>query len=60
VRLIPTVNAHAQAHWEGHAYYERVAPCFASIEEAEDVVQVASEAKGLFECLPPQESERML
>src|SRR5260370_27778652 len=45
---------------EGQAYYERVAPLLRSIEEAEDVVQVASEAKGLLRVSAPQEFGRML
>jgi DNA-binding transcriptional LysR family regulator len=45
---------------EGHAYYERVAPLLRSIEEAEDVVQVASEAKGLLRVSAPQEFGRVL
>src|SRR6202790_3496076 len=45
---------------EGSAYYDRVAPLLRSIEEAEDVVQVASEAKGLLRVSAPQEFGRML
>jgi DNA-binding transcriptional LysR family regulator len=45
---------------EGQAYYERVAPLLRSIEEAEDVVQTASEAKGLLRVSAPQEFGRVL
>jgi DNA-binding transcriptional LysR family regulator len=45
---------------EGTAYYERVAPLLRAIEEAEDVVQVASEAKGLLRVSAPQEFGRLL
>src|SRR6267154_1518306 len=45
---------------EGQAYYERVAPLLRSIEEAEDVVQVASQAKGLLRVSAPQEFGRVL
>jgi DNA-binding transcriptional LysR family regulator len=45
---------------EGQAYYERVKPLLQSIEDAEDVVQVASEAKGLLRVSAPQEFGRVL
>src|SRR6202166_1677923 len=45
---------------EGQAYYERVAPLLRSIEEAEDVVQVSSQAKGLLRVSAPQEFGRVL
>jgi len=40
---------------EGQAYYERVAPLLRAIEDAEDVVQAASDAKGLLRVSAPQE-----
>src|SRR5580704_17861575 len=47
VRLIQRSTRTLRLTSEGSAYYERVAPLLRAIEEAEDVVQVASEAKGL-------------
>src|SRR6267154_4577641 len=44
---------------EGTAYYERVAPLLRALEEAEDVVQVAAEAKGLLRVSAPQEFGRL-
>lgn len=45
---------------EGQAYYERVAPLLRAIEDAEDVVQVATTARGLIRVSAPQELGRML
>src|SRR5882762_7612392 len=55
VRLIQRSTRTLNLTAEGQAYYERVAPLLRSIEEAEDVVQVASEAKGLLRVSAPQE-----
>ena len=60
VRLIQRSTRTLSLTAEGHAYYERVAPLLRSIEEAEDIVQVASEAKGLLRVSAPQEFGRML
>jgi DNA-binding transcriptional LysR family regulator len=47
VRLIQRSTRMLSLTTEGQAYYERVAPLLRAIEDAEDVVQAASEAKGL-------------
>jgi DNA-binding transcriptional LysR family regulator len=60
VRLIQRSTRTLSLTAEGQAYYERVAPLLRSIEDAEDVVQVASEAKGLLRVSAPQEFGRML
>ena len=60
VRLIQRSTRTLSLTTEGQAYYERVAPLLRAIEEAEDVVQVASEAKGLLRVSAPQEFGRML
>lgn len=60
VRLIQRSTRTLSLTAEGQAYYERVAPMLRSIEDAEDVVQVASEAKGLLRVSAPQEFGRML
>src|SRR5258706_9814221 len=60
VRLLHRSTRTLSLTAEGTAYYERVAPLLRAIEEAEDVVQVASEAKGLLRVSAPQEFGRML
>jgi DNA-binding transcriptional LysR family regulator len=60
VRLIQRSTRTLNLTTEGQAYYERVAPLLRAIEEAEDVVQVAAEAKGLLRVSAPQEFGRML
>ena len=60
VRLIQRSTRTFSITTEGQAYYERVAPLLRGIEEAEDVVQVASAAKGLLRVSAPQEFGRML
>jgi DNA-binding transcriptional LysR family regulator len=60
VRLIQRSTRTLGLTAEGAAYYERVAPLLRAIEEAEDVVQVASEAKGLLRVSAPQEFGRLL
>jgi len=60
VRLIQRSTRTLGLTAEGTAYYERVAPLLRAIEEAEDVVQVASEAKGLLRVSAPQEFGRLL
>jgi DNA-binding transcriptional LysR family regulator len=45
---------------EGQAYYERVAPLLRAIDDAEDVVQAASTARGTLRVSAPQEFGRML
>src|SRR5580692_8899922 len=60
VRLIQRSTRTLSLTTEGQAYYERVAPLLRAIEEAEDVVQVAAEAKGLLRVTAPQEFGRML
>ena len=60
VQLIQRSTRTLKLTSEGQAYYERVAPLLRSIEEAEDVVQVASEAKGLLRVSAPQEFGRVL
>src|ERR1700738_2554379 len=60
VRLIQRSTRTLSVTAEGQAYYERVAPLLRGIEEAEDVVQVASAAKGLLRVSAPQELGRML
>src|ERR1700726_4334886 len=60
VRLIRRSTRTLSLTAEGTAYYERVAPLLRAIEEAEDVVQVASEAKGLLRVSAPQEFGRLL
>ena len=60
VRLIQRSTRTLSLTAEGTAYYERVGPLLRAIEEAEDVVQVASEAKGLLRVSAPQEFGRML
>lgn len=45
---------------EGQAYYERVAPLLRAIEDAEDIVQAATTARGLIRVSAPQEFGRML
>src|SRR5258707_13027607 len=44
VRLIQRSTRTLSLTTEGQAYYERVAPLLRAIEDAEDVVQVSSEA----------------
>src|SRR5260370_37926070 len=60
VRLIQRSTRTLSLTREGQAYYERVAPLLRAIEDAEDVVQVASEAKGLLRVSAPQEFGRVL
>jgi DNA-binding transcriptional LysR family regulator len=60
VRLIQRSTRSLNLTAEGQAYYERVAPLLRSIEEAEGVVQVASDAKGLLRVSAPQEFGRIL
>ncbi len=60
VRLIQRSTRTLGLTAEGTAYYERVAPLLRAIEEAEDVVQVASEAKGRLRVSAPQEFGRLL
>src|ERR1700724_3852708 len=60
VRLIQRSTRTLSLTTEGQAYYERVAPLLRGIEDAEDVVQAASEAKGLLRVSAPQEFGRML
>ncbi len=60
VRLLQRSTRTLSLTAEGTAYYERVAPLLRAIEEAEDVVQVASEAKGLLRVSAPQEFGRLL
>ena len=60
MRLIQRSTRTLSLTAEGQAYYESVAPLLRSIEEAEDVVHVASEAKGLLRVSAPQEFGRML
>src|SRR6266849_3990444 len=60
VRLIQRSTRTLSLTTEGQAYYERVAPLLRAIEDAEDVVQAASEAKGLLRVSAPQEFGRML
>jgi DNA-binding transcriptional LysR family regulator len=60
VRLIQRSTRTLSVTAEGQAYYERVAPLLRGIEEAEEVVQVATEAKGLLRVSAPQEFGRML
>ena len=60
VRLIQRSTRMLSLTAEGTAYYERVAPLLRAIEEAEDVVQVAAEAKGLLRVSAPQEFGRLL
>src|ERR1700680_1197003 len=59
-RLIQRSTRTLSLTTEGQAYYERVAPLLRAIEDAEDVVQAASEAKGLLRVSAPQEFGRML
>ena len=58
VRLIQRSTRTLSLTPEGVAYYERVSPLLRAIEDAEDVVQVASEAKGLLRVSAPQEFGR--
>jgi len=60
VRLIQRSTRTLSLTSEGTAYYERVAPLLRAIEEAEDVIQVASEAKGRLRVSAPQEFGRLL
>jgi len=60
VRLIQRSTRTLSLTAEGTAYYERVAPLLRAIEEAEDVVQIASQAKGLLRVSAPQEFGRLL
>jgi DNA-binding transcriptional LysR family regulator len=60
VRLIQRTTRTLNLTAEGAAYYERVAPLLRLIEEAEDVVQIASRAKGLLRVSAPQEFGRLL
>jgi DNA-binding transcriptional LysR family regulator len=60
VRLIQRSTRTLSLTSEGTAYYERVAPLLRAIEEAEDVIQVASTAKGLLRVSAPQEFGRLL
>ena len=60
VRLIQRSTRTLNLTAEGAAYYERVAPLLRLIEEAEDVVQIASRAKGLLRVSAPQEFGRLL
>src|SRR3984893_8986464 len=60
LRLIHRSTRTLSLTTEGQAYYERVAPLLRGIEDAEDVVQAASEAKGLLRVSAPQEFGRML
>jgi DNA-binding transcriptional LysR family regulator len=60
VRLIQRSTRTLSLTSEGTAYYERVAPLLRAMEEAEDVIQVASTAKGLLRVSAPQEFGRLL
>jgi DNA-binding transcriptional LysR family regulator len=60
VRLIQRSTRTLSLTSEGTAYYERVAPLLRAIEEAEEVIQVASAAKGLLRVSAPQEFGRLL
>jgi DNA-binding transcriptional LysR family regulator len=60
VRLIQRSTRVLSLTTEGQAYYERVAPLLRAIDQAEDVLQVASAAKGLLRVSAPQEFGRML
>src|SRR4030081_1327975 len=60
VRLIQRSTRTLSLTTEGQAYYERVAPLLRAIDDAEDLVQAASEAKGLLRVSAPQEFGRML
>src|SRR3979490_1161204 len=60
VRLLQRSTRTLSLTTEGAAYYERVAPLLRAIEDAEDIVQAASEAKGLLRVSAPQEFGRML
>src|ERR1700688_5133374 len=53
VRLIQRSTRTLSLTAEGTAYYERVAPLLRAIEEAEDIVQAASDAKGLLSVSAP-------
>ena len=55
-RLIQRSTRMLSLTTEGQAYYERVAPLLRAIEDAEDVVQAASEAKGLLRVSAPRNS----
>src|ERR1700682_3285180 len=59
VRLIQRSTRTLSLTTEGQAYYERVAPLLRAIEEAEEVVQVAAEAKGLLRRTLPGQCGRM-
>jgi DNA-binding transcriptional LysR family regulator len=60
VRLIQRSTRTLSLTAEGQAYYERVAPLLRAIDDAEDVVQVATTARGLIRVSAPQELGRML
>jgi DNA-binding transcriptional LysR family regulator len=60
VRLIQRSTRTLSLTTEGQAYYERVAPLLRAIEDAEDVVQIASEARGVLRVSAPQEFGRVL
>src|SRR3979490_1080506 len=60
VRLIQRSTRTLSLTAEEKSYYERGAPLLRAIEDAEDVVQVASAAKGLLRGSAPQEFGRML
>lgn len=60
VKLIQRSTRTLSLTAEGAAYYERVAPLLRAIEDAEDVVQVATTARGVLRVSAPQELGRML
>ena len=60
VRLLQRSTRSLSLTVEGQAYYERVAPLLREIENAEDVVQVASTARGLLRVTVPLVFGRML
>jgi DNA-binding transcriptional LysR family regulator len=53
VRLLQRSTRTLSLTTEGAAYYERVAPLLRAIEDAEDIVQMADEARGLLRITAP-------
>jgi DNA-binding transcriptional LysR family regulator len=53
VRLLQRSTRTLSLTTEGAAYYERVAPLLRAIEDAEDVVQMADDARGLLRVTAP-------
>lgn len=60
VRLIQRSTRTLSLTAEEHAYYERVAQLLQAIEDADDVVQEGTQAKGLLRISAPQEFGRLL